>query len=57
MIIARLPEIYQNLEIDKMIITGSKEDAFSTIANSIAPFLQIIPELAEKSKLAEQKKK
>jgi len=57
MIIARLPEIYQNLEIDKMIVTGSKEDAFSTIANSMTPFLQIIQELAEKTKLGESKKK
>ncbi len=57
MIIARLPEIYQNLEIDKMIVTGSKEDAFSAIANSITPFLQIIPELAERSKSMQEKKK
>ncbi|MCK4896393.1 MAG: hypothetical protein KAS47_06255, partial [Candidatus Heimdallarchaeota archaeon] len=44
MIIEKLPEIYQNLEIDKMIVTGSKEDAFSSIANAILPFLQIVPE-------------
>ena len=49
MIINKLPEIYQNLEVDRMIITGSKEDAFATIANSIMPFLQIIPELAKKT--------
>ena len=57
MIIEKLPEIYQNLEIDKMIITGSKDDAFSAIANAIVPFLQIIPELSEKSKLDLGKKK
>jgi len=57
MIIDILPEIYQNLEIDKMIITGSKDDAFSAIANAIVPFLQIIPELSEKSKLDLGKKK
>ncbi len=57
MIIEKLPEIYQNLEIDKMIITGSKDDAFSAIANAIVPFLQIIPELSEKTKLDLGKKK
>ncbi|MHA1258687.1 MAG: hypothetical protein ACTSRO_03440 [Candidatus Heimdallarchaeaceae archaeon] len=51
MIIEKLPEIYQNLEIDKMIVTGNKEDAFSAIANAIAPFLQIIPEIAKRSEL------
>ncbi|MCE7739167.1 MAG: hypothetical protein KAU62_11400 [Candidatus Heimdallarchaeota archaeon] len=57
MIIEKLPEIYQNLEIDKMIITGNKEDAFSSIANAILPFLQIVPELARKSELPIEKKK
>ncbi len=57
MIIEKLPEIYQNLEIDKMIITGSKDDAFSAVANAIVPFLQIIPELSEKTKLDLGKKK
>ncbi len=57
MIIEKLPEIYQNLEIDKMIITGNKEDAFSSIANAILPFLQIVPELAKKSELPIEKKK
>ena len=57
MIIEKLPEIYQNLEIDKMIITGNKEDAFSSIANAILPFLQIVPELAKRSELPIEKKK
>ncbi len=57
MIIEKLPEIYQNLEIDRMIITGNKEDAFSSIANAIMPFLQIIPELAKKSEFPIEKKK
>lgn len=57
MIIEKLPEIYQNLEIDKMIITGNKDDAFSSIANAILPFLQIVPELAKKSELPIEKKK
>ncbi len=57
MIIEKLPEIYQNLEIDKMIITGNKEDAFSSIANAIMPFLQIVPELAKKSEFPIEKKK
>ncbi len=57
MIIEKLPEIYQNLEIDRMIITGNKEDAFSSIANAIMPFLQIVPELAKKSELPVEKKK
>ena len=57
MIIEKLPEIYQNLEIDKMIVTGSKDDAFSSIANAILPFLQVIPELANKSNLGIEKKK
>ena len=57
MIIEKLPEIYQNLEIDKMIITGNKDDAFSSIANAILPFLQIVPELARKSELPIEKKK
>lgn len=57
MIIEKLPEIYQNLEIDKMIITGSKEDAFSSIANAILPFLQIVPELARRTDIGIEKKK
>lgn len=57
MIIEKLPEIYQNLEIDKMIITGSKEDAFSSIANAILPFLQIVPELARRTDIDFEKKK
>ncbi|MCE7742379.1 MAG: hypothetical protein GOP50_07945 [Candidatus Heimdallarchaeota archaeon] len=57
MIIEKLPEIYQNLEIDKMIITGSKEDAFSSIANAIVPFLQIVPELTKKTNLGKDVKK
>ncbi|MBY9000449.1 MAG: hypothetical protein KGD64_06010 [Candidatus Heimdallarchaeota archaeon] len=57
MIIEKLPEIYQNLEIDKMIVTGSKDDAFSSIANAILPFLQVIPELVNKSNLSNEKKK
>ncbi|MHA1552663.1 MAG: hypothetical protein ACTSQC_12045, partial [Candidatus Heimdallarchaeaceae archaeon] len=57
MIIEILPEIYQNLEIDKMIITGSKEDAFSSIANAILPFLQIVPELAKRTDIGLEKKK
>ncbi len=57
MIIEKLPEIYQNLEIDKMIITGSKEDAFSSIANAILPFLQIVPELAKRTDIGIEKKK
>ena len=56
MIIEKLPEIYQNLEIDRMIVTGNKDDAFSTIANSILPFLQVIPELAKKTELQPKKK-
>ena len=57
MIIDKLPEIYQNLEIDKMIITGNKEDAFSTIANAIVPFLQVVPELTSKTNLGKEEKK
>ena len=57
MIIEKLPEIYQNLEIDKMIVTGSKDDAFSSIANAILPFLQVVPELAKKSDIIQEKKK
>ncbi|MCG3216377.1 MAG: hypothetical protein KAS63_06635 [Candidatus Heimdallarchaeota archaeon] len=57
MIIEKLPEIYQNLEIDRMIVTGSKEDAFSAIANAILPFLQVIPELVKKSAIETEKKK
>jgi regulator of protease activity HflC (stomatin/prohibitin superfamily) len=57
MIIEKLPEIYQNLEIDRMIVTGNKEDAFSSIANAILPFLQVVPELARKSELGSDKKK
>ncbi|MHA2254962.1 MAG: hypothetical protein ACXAAM_02715, partial [Candidatus Heimdallarchaeaceae archaeon] len=56
MIIEKLPEIYQNLEIDRMIVTGNKEDAFSTIANSILPFLQVVPELAKRTELQPKKK-
>jgi len=57
MIIEKLPEIYQNLEIDKMIITGGKDDAFSAVANAILPFLQIIPELSKRTNIDTEKKK
>jgi flotillin len=57
MIIEKLPEIYQNLEIDQMIVTGNKEDAFSSIANAIVPFLQIVPELTKKTNLGKEGKK
>ncbi len=57
MIIEKLPEIYQNLEIDRMIITGDKDDAFSAIANAVIPFLQVVPELARKSEIKTEKKK
>ncbi len=56
MIIDKLPEIYQNLEIDQMIVTGNKEDAFSSIANAIVPFLQIVPELTKKTNLGKEGK-
>ncbi len=57
MIIEKLPEIYQNLEIDKMIVTGSKDDAFSSIANAILPFLQVVPELVKRTNIDTEKKK
>ena len=44
-----LPEIYGQLEVDKMFIMGDGQKAFSSIAESIIPFLTVLPELTSRS--------
>lgn len=48
-IVEMLPEIYGQLEVDKMFIMGDGQKAFSSIAESIIPFLTVLPELTSRS--------
>jgi len=48
-IVEMLPEIYGQLEVDKMIVMGNGQQAFSSIAESIIPFLTILPEITGRS--------
>jgi flotillin len=48
-IVEMLPEIYGQLEVDKMFIIGDGQKAFSSLAESIIPFLTILPELTGRS--------
>ncbi len=48
-IVEMLPEIYSHLNVDKMFVMGDGQQAFSSIAESIVPFLTVLPEITGKS--------
>ena len=48
-VVEMLPEIYGQLEVDKMFVMGDGQQAFSSIAESIIPFLTILPEITGRS--------
>ncbi len=48
-IVEMLPEIYKQLNVDKMFVMGDGQKAFSSLAESIIPFLTVLPEITEKS--------
>jgi len=45
-----LPEIFKNLNPDKMFIMGNGDEAFSSLSKAILPFLQLLPEYSDKIK-------
>jgi len=45
-----LPEIFKNLNPDKMFIMGDGNEAFSSLSKSIMPFLQLLPEYTDQIK-------
>ena len=45
-----LPEIFKNLNPDKMFIMGDGDEAFSSLSRAILPFLQLLPEYSDKIK-------
>ncbi|MHA1792196.1 MAG: SPFH domain-containing protein [Promethearchaeota archaeon] len=42
-----LPEIYQNVKPEKLIVLGEGDNAFGSLAKSIIPFLNVIPHVSE----------
>ena len=48
-IVEMLPEIYKQLNVDKMFVMGEGQKAFSSLAESIIPFLTVLPEITSKS--------
>ena len=48
-IVEMLPEIYSHLNVDKMFVMGDGQQAFSSIAESIVPFLTVLPEITGRS--------
>ncbi|MFX1377297.1 MAG: SPFH domain-containing protein [Promethearchaeota archaeon] len=46
-----LPEVFKNLNPDKMFIMGDGNEAFSSLSRAIMPFLQLLPEYSDKIKL------
>ena len=48
-IVEMLPEIYKQLNVDKMFVMGDGQKAFSSLAESIIPFLTVLPEITSKS--------
>ncbi len=48
-IVEMLPEIYKQLNVDKMFVMGDGQQAFSSIAESIIPFLTVLPEITGRS--------
>lgn len=45
-----LPEVFKNLNPDKMFIMGDGNEAFSALSRAIMPFLQLLPEYSDKIK-------
>ncbi|MFX1302853.1 MAG: SPFH domain-containing protein [Promethearchaeota archaeon] len=45
-----LPEVFKNLNPDKMFIMGDGNEAFSSLSRAILPFLQLLPEYSDKIK-------
>jgi flotillin len=45
-----LPEIFKNINPDKMFIIGNGDEAFSALSKAILPFLQLLPEYSDKIK-------
>jgi regulator of protease activity HflC (stomatin/prohibitin superfamily) len=45
-----LPEIFKNINPEKMFIMGNGDEAFSALSRAILPFLQLIPEYSDKIK-------
>jgi len=45
-----LPEIFKNINPDKMFILGNGNEAFSSLSKAILPFLQLLPEYSDKIK-------
>ncbi|MFX0041964.1 MAG: SPFH domain-containing protein [Candidatus Hodarchaeota archaeon] len=45
-----LPEIFKNLNPDKMFIMGDGNETFSSLSRAIMPFLQLLPEYSDKIK-------
>ncbi len=42
-----LPEVFQNVKPEKMVVIGDSENSFGSLAKSIIPFLNIIPHVSE----------
>jgi metallophosphoesterase superfamily enzyme len=42
-----LPEVFQNVKPEKMVVIGDSDSAFGGLAKSIVPFLNIIPHVSE----------
>ncbi len=42
-----LPEVFQNVKPEKMVVIGDSENAFGGLAKSVIPFLNIIPHVSE----------
>ncbi|MFX0175957.1 MAG: SPFH domain-containing protein [Candidatus Hodarchaeota archaeon] len=45
-----LPEVFKNINPDKMFIMGNGDEAFSSLSRAILPFLQLVPEYSDKIK-------
>jgi flotillin len=45
-----LPEIFKNINPDKMFIMGNGDETFSALSKAILPFLQLLPEYSDKIK-------
>ncbi|MFX1406776.1 MAG: SPFH domain-containing protein [Promethearchaeota archaeon] len=45
-----LPEIFKNINPEKMFIMGTGDEAFSALSRAILPFLQLVPEYSDKIK-------
>ncbi|MEX2681957.1 MAG: SPFH domain-containing protein [Candidatus Sigynarchaeota archaeon] len=42
-----LPEVFQNVKPEKMVVIGDSNNSFGSLAKSIVPFLNIIPHVSE----------